>query len=173
MELELTDIERIITLFERSDLSEMDLKNRGQRLQLKKAGGSAISHEAVASGDSSNHVRESGAVCVGKMENHTHASGCIEKGGQTDVPAEGKTAAELKAPLTGVFHTKNLDGGLVYAEPGKKVQKGETVGLMEAMKMMSEIKAPVSGTILSVEVGDADFCEYGKVLMLIQPDEGM
>ena len=165
MELELTDIERIITLFERSDLSEMDLKNRGQ--------GSAISHEAVASGDSSNHVRESGAVCVGKMENHTHASGCIEKGGQTDVPAEGKTAAELKAPLTGVFHTKNPDGGLVYAEPGKKVQKGETVGLMEAMKMMSEIKAPVSGTILSVEVGDADFCEYGKVLMLIQPDEGM
>ena len=59
MELELTDIERIITLFERSDLSEMDLKNRGQRLQLKKAGGSAISHEAVASGDSSNHVSES------------------------------------------------------------------------------------------------------------------
>ena len=104
----------------------MDLKNRGQRLRLKKAGGSAISHEAVASGDSSNHVRESGAVCVGKMENHTHASGCIEKGGQTDVPAEGKTAAELKAPLTGVFHTKNPDGGLVYAEPGKKVQKGET-----------------------------------------------
>ena len=126
MELELTDIERIITLFERSDLSEMDLKNRGQRLQLKKAGGSAISHEAVASGDSSN-----------------------------------------------VFHTKNLDGGLVYAEPGKKVQKGETVGLMEAMKMMNEIKAPVGGTILSVEVGDADFCEYGKVLMLIQPDEDM
>jgi biotin carboxyl carrier protein len=170
MELELTDIERIIALFEHSDLSELDLKNNGQRLRLKKAGGSAIV-QGSASGDSSNLVSESEAACMGRTKNHTHASGCIEKDGQPDVSADGMTAAELKAPLTGVFHTKNPDGGLVYAEPGKKVQKGETVGLMEAMKMMSEIKAPVSGTIVSVEVGDADFCEYGKVLMLIQPDE--
>ena len=53
MELELTDIERIIALFERSDLSDLDLKNNGQRLRLKKAGASAIGQEA-ASGDSSN-----------------------------------------------------------------------------------------------------------------------
>jgi len=172
MELELTDIERIIALFERSDLSELDLKNNGQRLRLKKAGASAIGQEA-ASGDSSNLAGEAEAACAAKTKNHLRDSGCIEKDGRPDVSAGGMTAAELKAPLTGVFHTKNPDGGLVYAEPGKKVQKGETVGLMEAMKMMSEIKAPVSGTIVSVEVGDADFCEYGKVLMLIQPDEDM
>ena len=172
MELELTEIKQIIALFERSDLAELDLKNNGQRLRLKKAGGTAVNHQAAAGG-SSNSASESEAVCAGKTTNHTHEAGCIETASQPDVPADGASALPLKAPLTGVFHAKNPDGGLIYAEPGKKVQEGETVGLMEAMKMMSEIKAPVSGRIVSVEVGDADFCEYGKVLMLIQPDEDM
>ena len=79
----------------------------------------------------------------------------------------------ITAPMVGTFYTAPTPDQPPFVQVGDRVKKGDPLCLLEAMKMMSEIKAPVSGRIVSVEVGDADFCEYGKVLMLIQPDEGM
>ena len=53
-------------------------------------------------------------------------------------------------------------------ESGQEIKKGDTVGLIEAMKMMSEIPAPCSGVVETIEVKDSDFAAYGTTLMYIR-----
>ena len=97
-----------------------------------------------------------------------------EDGGVSAKPAAGTkngssgdegTGTVLTAPLAGVFHRAAKEGDAPIVEPGQKVRKGQTVALMEAMKMVSEVKAPCDGTILEVLAEDGKFCEYREPLM--------
>jgi acetyl-CoA carboxylase biotin carboxyl carrier protein len=74
----------------------------------------------------------------------------------------------VTAPLAGVFYRASKPGEKPYVESGQKVKKGDTVGLIEAMKMMSEIPAPCSGVVETIEVKDSDFAAYGTTLMYIR-----
>lgn len=74
----------------------------------------------------------------------------------------------LKAPLAGVFYRAAQPGDAPYVEVGTQVKKGQTVGLIEAMKMMSEIPAPCDGTVASFAAKNGDFVEYGQPLIIIK-----
>lgn len=81
---------------------------------------------------------------------------------------DNKNIYELKSPLAGVFYRSPKPGEKPYVEIGQDVKTGETVGLIEAMKMISEIPSPCDGKILSIELSDGEFAEYDKVLMKIE-----
>ena len=74
----------------------------------------------------------------------------------------------IKAPLVGVFYAAPSTDKAPFVEVGKKVQKGETVCLIEAMKMMSEVTAPKDGTITKILVENGDFIEFDQPLFAIQ-----
>lgn len=74
----------------------------------------------------------------------------------------------IKAPLVGVFYAAPSPDKAPFVEVGKKVQKGETVCLIEAMKMMSEVTAPKDGTITKILVENGDFIEFDQPLFAIQ-----
>lgn len=78
---------------------------------------------------------------------------------------------EVTAPLVGVFYTSPTPGDPPYVRLGDHVEKGDVVCLVEAMKMINEIKAPAAGTVRKVlhEAGDA--VGYDDVLMLIETDD--
>ncbi len=74
----------------------------------------------------------------------------------------------VTAPLAGVFYRAAKPGEEPYVREGSAVKKGDTLGLMEAMKLMSEIPSPVDGVVKSIEVENGEFAEFGKVLMVIE-----
>ena len=87
-------------------------------------------------------------------------------GGRND----GDRQIEVKAPLAGVFYHAAKPGAVPYIAVGTHLNKGDTAGLLEAMKLMNEVKAPVSGTVTSIQTGDGEFAEYGRVLFVMQED---
>ncbi len=74
---------------------------------------------------------------------------------------------EVKAPLLGVFYGASEDKKAV--REGDRVEEGDVLCILEAMKMMNEVKAPVSGTVTGVFAAEGDLVEYDQVLFMIDP----
>ena len=77
---------------------------------------------------------------------------------------------EIKSPMVGTFYRAPEPGAEAYAKVGTRVAPGQTVCIIEAMKIMNEIEAEVSGVIREVCVEDATPVEYGQVLYRVDPN---
>ena len=74
----------------------------------------------------------------------------------------------LKAPLVGIAYLAGEPGSPPYVKVGDSVSEGQTLLIIEAMKVMNQIRAPRAGRVSRVYVGDAQPVEYGSALMLIE-----
>ena len=83
-----------------------------------------------------------------------------------------ESLAEINSPMVGTFYRASSPGGEPYITVGASVDTDTVVCIVEAMKVMNEIKAEVSGEIVEILVEDAEPVEFGQVLFLVRPDEG-
>ena len=82
-------------------------------------------------------------------------------------PAEEESGYEVTAPMVGTFYSSASPGAAPYVQVGDRVNEGDTLCIIEAMKMMNQIEAEVSGTIKSIRVQNGDAVEYGQTLFVI------
>ena len=76
---------------------------------------------------------------------------------------------EIKAPMVGTFYRAPAPGEPAFVEVGSKVSNGQTVCILEAMKLMNELEAELSGEIAEILVENGTPVEYNQVLMLVRP----
>jgi len=79
--------------------------------------------------------------------------------------------AEITSPMVGTFYRASSPGADPYVNIGDLVEPDTVVCIIEAMKVMNEIKAEVSGKIVEILVQDAEPVEFGQVLFLVEPAE--
>ncbi|MCC6317776.1 MAG: acetyl-CoA carboxylase biotin carboxyl carrier protein [Gemmatimonadaceae bacterium] len=77
---------------------------------------------------------------------------------------------EVKSPMVGTFYGAPEPGAKPYAAVGSRVTKGQVLCIIEAMKIMNEIEAEISGVVREVAVQDAHPVEYGQVLFRVDPN---
>lgn len=73
----------------------------------------------------------------------------------------------VKAPMVGTFYTASSPGSPAFVQVGDRVKEGDTLCIIEAMKMMNQIEADVGGTIKSIRAQNGDPVEYGQTLFVI------
>ena len=81
--------------------------------------------------------------------------------------AEAVSGTEIKSPIIGTAYLAPEPGAKKFAETGKKIKKGETVMIVEAMKTMNHVPSPKDGVVKSVNVEDGQPVEYGQTLVVI------
>ena len=86
------------------------------------------------------------------------------------VAAPVSTLKEIQSPMVGTFYASPEPGAEPYVRVGQRVAPGQTVCIVEAMKIMNEIEAEVSGVVREVCVEDAQPVEYGQVLFRVDPN---
>ncbi|MBS6116003.1 acetyl-CoA carboxylase biotin carboxyl carrier protein [Thomasclavelia spiroformis] len=74
----------------------------------------------------------------------------------------------VKSPIVGVFYAASSPTAKPYVEVGSKVKAGQVLCIVEAMKVMNEIKAPIDGTVTAIMANTEDLVEYDQVLMIIE-----
>ena len=89
--------------------------------------------------------------------------------GQEAAPQEEKSA-EIKSPLVGTFYAQPSPDSEPFVELGSRVEPETVVCIIEAMKVMNEIKAEMSGVIVDVVAANGSAVEYGQVLFKVRPD---
>lgn len=73
----------------------------------------------------------------------------------------------VTAPMVGTYYSASSPGSPPFVQVGDRVSEGDTLCIVEAMKMMNQIEADVSGTIKSIRVQNGDPVEYGQILFVI------
>lgn len=87
-----------------------------------------------------------------------------------DALAEEIKGYEVKSPLVGVYYEAASPESEAFVKLGDYVEKGEIICILEAMKMINEIKAPISGTINKINFQNEDLVQYDDVIMEIKED---
>jgi acetyl-CoA carboxylase biotin carboxyl carrier protein len=90
-----------------------------------------------------------------------------EAGGAAPAPPEPK-GHSLKSPMVGTFYRAPSPGAPSFVEVGQTVSKGQTICIIEAMKLLNEIESDVSGTIKAILVENGQPVEYGQPLFVIE-----
>ena len=110
----------------------------------------------------------------------TRAAASVDNGGATPVTASSvmmetnapSTDHIVTAPMIGTFYVAPAPNEPPFVTPGDQIQEGQTIGIIEAMKIMNEIASDRSGTIVEVLAGDGQTVEYGSPLVRIEPVAG-
>jgi acetyl-CoA carboxylase biotin carboxyl carrier protein len=82
-------------------------------------------------------------------------------------PEKEEEGYEITAPMVGTFYAAASPGAAPFVQVGDRVQEGDTLCIIEAMKMMNQIEAEVAGVIKSIRVQNGDPVEYGQTLFVI------
>lgn len=167
--MEIKDLEQIFELLKQNDITEFELNKEGMQLKLSRA-----KPEMRLAPSAYSHAIEP-AITQGYGQNSGNfaPAGSFPAGQSSAQPALSTAVSDnftkVESPLVGTFYRKASPDSNNYVEEGSLVKKGDTLCIVEAMKLMNEIDAPVSGTVQKILVGDGDVVEFGEVMFLIKP----
>jgi len=178
-EIELKEIEVLLRLFERSSLTEMVVERGGLRLTFKRQWQSQSQGQGPLSLSLSPSpppppARDREPPGPGEVEVEETVSeeeaellSSIKITEEAQVEPEGKLI--VRSPMVGVFHRRPGPGKEPFVEVGTQVKEGDILGMIEAMKVLTEVRAAEEGIVEQIMVEDGQPVEYGQGLMLIRP----
>ena len=101
---------------------------------------------------------------------HTGTAAAASDGEPREAARPVPTLKEIKSPMVGTFYKSPEPGADPYVKAGTRVSPGQTVCIIEAMKIMNEIEAELAGVVREVLVDDAQPVEFGQVLFRVDPN---
>ncbi len=144
--MELNDkLEKIIALLKEHDLAEIEVQVGEELIRVR--------------------AKESGGVVISQPSTVVSS----ESAGTTDAQVSGNLV-EVTAPMVGTFYRAPAPDAEPFVKEGDKVEVGQVLCIIEAMKLMNEIKSEVSGVVEKILVENGQPVEYGQVLFLIRPE---
>ena len=183
--MKLQDYLALIDRFEASSLTRLEIEEEAYRIHMEKGSAgsgpgaahknasqplSASSSESLSAAAPSN-VR--GSFAGSSAESAGNGGDCGSKCGGKDENEKPESTesswVEVKAPLVGVFYAAPSPEAPPFVQVGDRVEQGQVLCLVEAMKMMNQLKSPVSGIVRSIGGVDGELAEYGQVLFEVEP----
>ncbi|HDK7158140.1 TPA: acetyl-CoA carboxylase biotin carboxyl carrier protein [Clostridium botulinum] len=152
-------IENLIKAMSESNLSSMDIEYNGIAIKMKKENNKIYKQETI-SGEYEKENRDN-IVEEKKLD-------LLNNEEKTDI-SMGDNFIEIVSPIVGTFYESPGVDKNPYVKVGDKVKKGDTVCIVEAMKVMNEIEAEVDGEIVDVLVENEQMVQYGEALFKIKP----
>ena len=158
--MDFDEITRILGMMREHELSEFELERDNFKLRIRKQGGG---HWVAASPQPQQGYAAPAPAPPG-------AGGPQPAGSPILAAANDEMEfAVVKSPIVGTFYSASEPGAKPYASVGDTVQKGQIVCIIEAMKLMNEIQAEISGTVVKVYVENGHAVQYGERLFAIKP----
>lgn len=153
--MKIEDIFKLIEKVDRSSLSEVKIKEDNYEITLKKGG--AYSGESVIHQVKPQHSHVAGAM--GAPVSQSDANPLEENKSGLDI---------IKSPLVGTFYRSPSPDSPAFSEPGKKIKTGDTLCILEAMKVMNELTAEYDFEIVNILVENGTLVEYGTPLFEVK-----
>ncbi|MGB0585264.1 MAG: acetyl-CoA carboxylase biotin carboxyl carrier protein [Limisphaerales bacterium] len=161
--MDLKDIKVIVDLMKKNAVSEFEMEEGDFKIKLKRESGKPRKGETVVVQEAAPMILPAAAA----------APAAVPVAAATPAPAAPAPAAEgpeVKSPMIGTFYRKPSPDADSFVEVGSVVEPETVVCIIEAMKVMNEIKAEVKGTIAEVLLEDGKPVEYGQALFRIEPN---
>ena len=146
--MDLRKIKKLIEMLQESDLNEIEVKEGEEsvRINRKKEGiiyasSPSVSEKGSAPNNDTDHIHKS---------------------------MDSENYEKIVSPMVGTFYRKPAPDKEPFIEVGQTIKKGDTVCIIEAMKMMNQVKSEFDGKVISINVGDGEPVEFGQELISIE-----
>jgi acetyl-CoA carboxylase biotin carboxyl carrier protein len=162
--VDLKDIKAIIDLMKKNSISEFELERQDFKIRLKRGLNGAIAAAGGAPG-----MEEAAVVSIPSVGPTVATQPMAVTTGAAVPGASASNEVEIKSPMIGTFYRAPSPESGAYVEIGAEVNPESVVCIIEAMKVMNEIKAEVNGVITQVLVENAKPVEFGQPLFKVRP----
>ena len=149
MKIDKKAIKAIADLLDETNTSEIEVTDGDQKIRVSRGGGAVVAAAPVAPMPSDPAVPQQANVSAPDNVAHSHPGA-------------------VKSPMVGTAYLAPEPGAGAFVNKGDSVKAGDTLMIVEAMKVMNPIKAETGGTVTQILVGDGEPIEFGDVLMVIE-----
>ncbi|ATX79826.1 biotin carboxyl carrier protein [Mariprofundus aestuarium] len=146
--MDIAHIRKLIKLIQSTDVTEIEITEGTETVRISRQGSVAVMPQAAP-------VYAAAAAAPVSAE----VAG----------PAAESTAHQVKSPMVGTFYASSSPDADPFVSVGQKVKKGDTICIIEAMKMMNEIESEYDGVVEAVLTENATPVEYGQPIFVITP----
>lgn len=162
------EIRDLIDFIAQSGLNEVDIETKELKLHVKREPDHKVLKAAAPMVAAPVPMPAPAIAPPAPAPTPAPASAAPQK---TEKPAAtGKATVEIKSPMIGTFYRSSNPDSPPFISVGDKVSKGQTVCIIEAMKLFNEIESEVSGTVVKAMAENASPVEYDQVLFVVEPD---
>ncbi len=147
--MDIDELEKVVKLLCENGAVEFELEQEGTKLRVKRG----VGQQGELSG-------------MPVLQQAAPASAPAEEGG---AKPEDEGLEPVRSPIVGTFYRKPSPEAEPFVQEGGRVSKGDTLCIVEAMKLMNEIESPCSGIVRKALLSDGQVVEFGETLFLIDP----
>lgn len=168
MSLDFNEIRQLLATIAQTDISEVNLKSENFELTVRR-GFHQGSPEPVTLVSTPFSIPSPDVSSTPETVTRV-ALDTPKVGGQVERDVKDSKLVEIYSPMVGTFYRAPAPGESPFVEVGDRIRRGDTVCIIEAMKLMNEIEAEISGQVMEILVENGSPVEYGQPLMRINPD---
>jgi len=164
MKLDHEDLNRLIEKISSSDIQEFSLEGEDFKLEIKR---NLLDQKQVTNNAASNFSFERQVISNQKSINDKVA--IVDEPEAPQVAPPGRSdLTEITSPMVGTFYRAAAPGEAPFVEEGNNVKVGQTICILEAMKLMNEIESEFNAEIVEILVENGTPVEFGQVLMRVK-----
>jgi len=149
--MDIRKVKKLMELLEQSGMSEIEIKEGEESVKISRYGNAPLMTPTIPQ-------LPAAIVTPSQVESTTTAA---NKGAE----ASGNL---ISSPMVGTYYSAPSPSAKPFVTVGQHVNKGDTIGIIEAMKIMNQIEADHSGTVVEILVKDGEAVEFGQALIVIQ-----
>ncbi len=159
MDLDFSELRQLVAALDQTDIAELTLKNPQFELTVRKA--TAPSQAVVLSSDTATAATMPPAAPMVSSEPAAEPVAAPPAASASDLN-------EITSPMVGTFYRAPAPDEPPFVDTGDRIKPGQTVCIIEAMKLMNELEAEISGEIVEILVQNAEPVEFGQPLMRVR-----
>jgi acetyl-CoA carboxylase biotin carboxyl carrier protein len=160
--MDLDFLKGLIEAVDGSGIDTLEINRAGTRIRISKTPSTSV--DAVAAPSAAALVSQPAAAPAVAA-----APAAVEAAAPAAAPAPPSNLVDVVSPMVGTFYRAPAPEAPSYVEVGSSVHKGQTLCILEAMKLMNELECEVDGVVREILVENADPVEYGQVLFRVEP----
>ena len=152
--MDLRKIKKLIEMLQESDLNEIEVKEGEESVRINRK------KESV--------IHASTPISVGQNLNQSAVPLLKTDSSEIESEQDAEYLNHITSPMVGTFYRKPAPDKEPFIEVGQTVKKGDTVCIIEAMKMMNQVKSEFEGKVIAINIEDGDPVEFGQELISIE-----
>jgi len=149
--MDIRKVKKLMELLEQSGMAEIEIKEGEESVKISRFGNAPLMTSTVSQ-------KPVAVVAPSKVESKSTAASK-----NSDVSGN-----LISSPMVGTYYSAPSPSAKPFITVGQQVKKGDTVGIIEAMKIMNQIEADQSGTVVEILVNDGEAVEFGQALIVLQ-----
>jgi acetyl-CoA carboxylase biotin carboxyl carrier protein len=160
-EMKTSEIRDLIDFISKSGLNEVDIETRDLKLHVKREPDQKVFKSTPVMAPLSSSMPSPAQIFTPPQQSGTPSK---------SESVSSKKTVDIKSPMIGTFYRSSSPDSPAFVSVGDKITKGQTVCIIEAMKLFNEIESEVSGTVVKVMLENSTPVEYDQTLFVVEPD---